>query len=1080
MSSPAETRIAEALATGADELNLADTGLTELPASLRALTGLTRLDLSYNRLRELPPWIGELDRLTELDLNYNGLERVPAPVASLTALRGLGLLGNRLTDLPAALAGLRDLRWMVLRGNTLTRLPGVLSELTALELLDVRHNTLTAVPDWIGDLTALRHLDLGDTGVTTAPARLAALTELRQLDLRDNRLTELPAELHRLDRLGSLWLSGNRFTSLPEPVRGLTGLTSLALRNNRLTTLPGWICDLTGLTSLALGGNELAGLPPDLGRLSALTELDLANNRLTDLPDDLGALGLTLLDLAGNPLTAELQAAYRNGPDELLGYLRLRREDSRFVREAKLILVGEGDVGKSCLLGALRGEPWQSRPTTHGIEIKTLEVAGDAPAIQLNGWDFSGQPQYRATHQLFFSAPAIYLVVWKPRVGAERSYVKYWIDLIVHRVGPSARILVVATHGGPGEPGAFLDEAQIRALYGEVIVDFHHVDSKTGDRIDELRRAIASAAASLPGVGRWHPKEWLEFRNEIKQLREPYLLYSDYEQRAKLAGLEDSAAMLARIADRLGHWVTFADDENEDGPAKLVILQPDWLSTAVSLILDDRETYEAHGLLPHRRLNRIWGDRGSKHFYERRFYPAFLALMERFELSYQVTDRSARNEPTSLIGLRVPTARPDLREVWTDYRPDWEVAARICEVTETGTRHPGLPEGLMCQLIVHFHRYSLGRADVRGSVHWRDGMVLEDSYTGRALIEQEQNLLRVTVRSPSPSLMLYRLTEDIRELINATWQGFDVAVQVSCRACPSGSFDQGMLMRARATTDAVLCTTCGRPHRIDDLLLTGRESPRTPGPWLPSELRHVVRTELEPLARQIEDFGPRTEAQVLASAEHVLTRLLVARDQLVDDIVGPMDDETRNGPWLASIERIDRSMLKPGVLNVNLRLVLWCEHARLPICVVRDDPEAGVYEISMPRQWLVQAAPYLKVGLTFLRTFVPLVPDGLGDLLSEAGRTALSEQLKAVGDSLEPVLDEADSFRGQEPVRGAAERPDALALRMMQGLIRAQDPAFAGLVQVRVPGRGTHRYRWVDPRFENEYRQRTPTVPPES
>ena len=51
----------------------------------------------------------------------------------------------------------------------------------------------------------------------------------------------------------------------------------------------------------------------------------------------------------------------------------------RFVRNIKescldqLILIGEGEVGKSCLLGALRGDPWEEgRPTTHGIEIKPV------------------------------------------------------------------------------------------------------------------------------------------------------------------------------------------------------------------------------------------------------------------------------------------------------------------------------------------------------------------------------------------------------------------------------------------------------------------------------------------------------------------------------------------------------------------------------------------------------------------------------------------------------------------------------------------------------------------------------------
>ena len=56
---------------------------------------------------------------------------------------------------------------------------------------------------------------------------------------------------------------------------------------------------------------------------------------------------------------------------------------------------------------------------------------------------------YRPTHQLFFSAPAVYLVVWKPREGSQAGQVKEWIQLVKRRE-PSAKIIVVATHGHSG------------------------------------------------------------------------------------------------------------------------------------------------------------------------------------------------------------------------------------------------------------------------------------------------------------------------------------------------------------------------------------------------------------------------------------------------------------------------------------------------------------------------------------------------------------------------------------------------------------------------------------------------------
>ena len=98
--------------------------------------------------------------------------------------------------------------------------------------------------------------------------------------------------------------------------------------------------------------------------------------------------------------------------------------------------------------------------------------------ITLNGWDFGGQRVYRPTHQLFFSAPAVYLVVWKPREGPQQGFVKEWIKLVKHRE-PEAKILVVATHGGPKERQPDIDRQEIWDLFGkDTVIDFFHVDSK--------------------------------------------------------------------------------------------------------------------------------------------------------------------------------------------------------------------------------------------------------------------------------------------------------------------------------------------------------------------------------------------------------------------------------------------------------------------------------------------------------------------------------------------------------------------------------------------------------------------------
>ncbi len=114
-------------------------------------------------------------------------------------------------------------------------------------------------------------------------------------------------------------------------------------------------------------------------------------------PASLGFLSLDDCVVFGNPFNLDLAVACEQSTEAVMQYLRARLEGEIDLNEAKLILVGEGEVGKSCLLGALRGDQWvDGRPTTHGIEIKPVMIKASASEtdITLNGWDFGGQRVY--------------------------------------------------------------------------------------------------------------------------------------------------------------------------------------------------------------------------------------------------------------------------------------------------------------------------------------------------------------------------------------------------------------------------------------------------------------------------------------------------------------------------------------------------------------------------------------------------------------------------------------------------------------------------------------------------------------
>ncbi|MDP1714124.1 MAG: ADP-ribosylation factor-like protein [Anaerolineales bacterium] len=361
---------------------------------------------------------------------------------------------------------------------------------------------LTELPETIGQLIHLQSLDLFDNQLTALPESLGNLTQLEMLRLKINQLTTLPASFVTLQNLRKLVLGdgqgGNPLNQLPLCVRELKKLSSLWVIDCNLKSLPDWIAKLSDLQYLYLSGNHLTDLPSSILQLKHLDTLNLIDN----------------------PLNPELGAAYKHSLTSVKIYLRAKSiGGSITINEAKLILVGEGEVGKTCLMDALLGDTWQEHPSTHGIEIKSFSITNPdtQTEITLNGWDFGGQRVYRPTHQLFFSAPAVYLVVWKPREGPQQGFVKEWIKLVKHRE-PDAKILVVATHGGPQQRQPDIDRQELWDLFGrETVADFFFVNSKPdahGNRkgIEELKLAIAHLAAELPEVGRSVPKSFQDVR----------------------------------------------------------------------------------------------------------------------------------------------------------------------------------------------------------------------------------------------------------------------------------------------------------------------------------------------------------------------------------------------------------------------------------------------------------------------------------------------------------------------------------------------------------------------------------------
>jgi hypothetical protein len=176
----------------------------------------------------------------------------------------------------------------------------------------------------------------------------------------------------------------------------------------------------------------------------------------------------------------------------------------------------------------------------------------------------------------------------------------------------------------------------------DTVLEFFHVDSKpdekTGERngVAKLKDAIARVAASLPEMGRTVPARWQEVREALKNTGAAYLSLERVLEICREHKMDDDEARLfVSISHRLGHLIHY---EHDPTLRDIVVLKPDWLATAISFVLDDKQTRDAHGLVSFARLSQLWNDptRDAEFRYDPKLHPVFLRLMERFDLSYKV------------------------------------------------------------------------------------------------------------------------------------------------------------------------------------------------------------------------------------------------------------------------------------------------------------------------------------------------------------------------------------------------------------------------------------------------------------
>lgn len=387
------------------------------------------------------------------------------------------------------------------------------------------------------------------------------------------------------------------------------------------------------------------------------------------------------------------------------------RDDVKPLNEAKLLLVGQGGVGKTAVVKRLLHstyDPFEGK--TEGIDIGHwfIRVKTDYP-IRLNIWDFGGQEIYHATHQFFLTTRSLYLLVIDARQGVQEGRLEYWLKLI-ESFGEGSPIIVVINK--IDQHFIELDRRGLQRKY-PTIKEFIYTSCVTGEGFHQLHKAITDAVVDLPHIHTPLPATWVAVKGWLEEMKSDFISYDEYLRLCQAKGVyeEQEQRNLIRFLHDLGTVLSFQGDRRLEDTN---VLNPEWVTNGVYQILNSNLLLQSKGVLYLDQLGEIL-DRSR---YPSHKHPFIMDIMRKFELCFPFPGQPDRYLIPELLSKEEPNL-------------NWNVKDSLA----FQYHYDILPSSILSRFIVRIHSHISTSEKEYGC--WHNGVVV--SYEGnRALIRADQ------------------------------------------------------------------------------------------------------------------------------------------------------------------------------------------------------------------------------------------------------------------------------------------------------------------------------------------------------
>lgn len=427
-----------------------------------------------------------------------------------------------------------------------------------------------------------------------------------------------------------------------------------------------------GLQRLDLSSTPISSL--DRIKLpSGLKTIRLDNLRLKSIPESLVNTGLPfILDRAvsdnryeggiylhGTKLTEQDINLFRRDRATIEAYYRdLEANTERQLNECKVILLGDGEVGKTYIIDRISNNNEKlpenhKTDTTKGILLSTVQTAdgesieSDASKfndtdLKIRFWDFGGQQIMHSMHRCFLTSKTIYVIVVSGRQNELTEKVHYWLTTVAAFAKDSPVIIV--TNKSDQYRESFLDRRTLKADFPN-IREFIRFSALTSDKavFAELPKKIYEISANEMMFS--YPAKWLSIKDRLEHMSEDYITDDDYRSKCESLGIDNG------LQDEWLNWfndlsIMFRCPGKCDAlDTDYMVLKPQWLINAIYSIIctfDDDKSEERNGQISHLEILDVLKDNSKnadpsyKGQYDKDTVRYVIRVMQAFGISYEL------------------------------------------------------------------------------------------------------------------------------------------------------------------------------------------------------------------------------------------------------------------------------------------------------------------------------------------------------------------------------------------------------------------------------------------------------------